>query len=576
MNQLSGALSRKCKAAWQNEDYYQTLLLLLFIAAIIIFMGIGLRDPWPADEPRFVEVAREMVQSGNWFFPMRGGELYPDKPPVFMWSMAAFYWLTGSLKATFMLPNAIVSLIALFCCYDIAAKLWNVKTARNVGLLLLIAPQFVIQAKAAQIDAMVAAWITIAMYGMLRHFFVKSSWIWYYVAWAFMGLGIITKGVGFLPALFLIPILYLHFSGKHRFQEQISWKLLLGPVAMLAVVACWLIPMLSIAEFSHNPDFIAYRDNILFKQTGERYANSWGHINPWYYFVVSVIPAMWFPLYFVFFNKKFWQESRHSALLISLLCWIALVVVFFSFSPGKRGVYILPALPMMALLAGYFLSRHTWQGWVDKLIKGVTAALAVAMLVAAGLALFKAHAITRHVGDDTLPYTAFFLTAAAIWLVAFWKGRNKPALYGFAVALSITWILYSSAGYLLLNPIRTPAKEMMLDVQQKIGVDGELGLTRFKEQFLLFSPISLTHFSYLADEKEQDRNAWLWMNEKSKRFIFTTDSKDMECFDTSKAIRLGEAHRRDWILLNSDSLKASCAAPLSKKQYQLNITEPYS
>ncbi|MCV5334295.1 hypothetical protein OFD71_39060, partial [Escherichia coli] len=84
--------------------------------------------------------------------------------PVFMWSMAAFYWLTGSLKATFMLPNAIVSLIALVCCYDISAKLWNVKTARNVGFLLLLAPQFIIQAKAAQIDAMVAAWITISMY----------------------------------------------------------------------------------------------------------------------------------------------------------------------------------------------------------------------------------------------------------------------------------------------------------------------------------------------------------------------------------------------------------------------------
>ncbi|MCV5233325.1 hypothetical protein OFC56_39795, partial [Escherichia coli] len=78
----------------------------------------------------------------------------------------------------------------------------------------------------------------------------------------------------------------------HHFEDAVLWKLLLGPVFMLLTIACWFVPMVSIVEISHNPDFAAYRDNILFKQTGERYANSWGHIQPWYYFIVSVIPVM--------------------------------------------------------------------------------------------------------------------------------------------------------------------------------------------------------------------------------------------------------------------------------------------
>lgn len=516
----------KSRQVWQNEDYYQTLCFLLILAIIIIFSGIGLRDPWPADEPRFVEVAREMVQSGNWFFPMRGGELYPDKPPVFMWSMAAFYWLTGSIKATFMLPNAIVSLVALICCYDISAKLWNVKTARSVGFLLLLAPQFIIQSKAAQIDAMVAAWITIAMYGLLRHFFVKTSWGWYGVAWIFMGLGIITKGVGFLPALFLVPVLLLHFTGKHRFDDAVSWKLLLGPVFMLVTIACWLLPMISIVEISHNPDFAAYKDNILFKQTGERYANSWGHIKPWHYFVVSVIPVMWFPLYFIFFNKNFWKQLRLSPALISLLSWIVLVIVFFSISPGKRGVYILPALPMMAILAGYAFSHQSWPSWTSKVLKALTLVLGVVLFVGAVLVALEVKAITKHLDDydSALPFAAFFLVAAIIWVTAFFKSRAVPAIGAFWVALSLTWVWYSFAGYMLLNPIRTPAKEIMAQAHKAIGEDGELGLTEFKEQFLLFSPISLTHFSYLSDHIEQERNAWLWINEKPNRYILTHDT----------------------------------------------------
>ncbi len=568
----------KSRQFWQNEDYYQTLCLLLILAFIIIFSGIGLRDPWPADEPRFVEVAREMVQSGNWFFPMRGGELYPDKPPVFMWSMAAFYWLTGSIKATFMLPNAIVSVVALICCYDISAKLWNVKTARSVGFLLLLAPQFIIQSKAAQIDAMVAAWITIAMYGLLRHFFVKTSWGWYSVAWVFMGLGIITKGVGFLPALFLVPVLLLHFTGKHRFDDAVSWKLLLGPVFMLATIACWLLPMISIVEISHNPDFAAYKDNILFKQTGERYANSWGHIKPWHYFIVSVIPVMWFPLYFIFFNKNFWKQVRLSPALISVLSWIVLVIVFFSISPGKRGVYILPALPMMAILAGYAFSHQSWPSWTSKVLKALTLVLGVVLFVGAVLVALEVKAITKHLDDydSALPFAAFFLVAAIIWGIAFFKSRAVPAIGAFWVALSLTWIWYSFAGYMLLNPIRTPAKEIMAQAHKAIGEDGELGLTEFKEQFLLFSPISLTHFSYLSDHIEQERNAWLWINEKPNRYILTHDGHEKLCFNINKAKPLGNAHRKDWMLLDGASALDTCEPPKTIKRYELHVVEPYS
>src|SRR5262249_23212943 len=41
----------------------------LLVAFVIIGAGIGLRDPWPADEPRFALSAKQMVESGNWLIP---------------------------------------------------------------------------------------------------------------------------------------------------------------------------------------------------------------------------------------------------------------------------------------------------------------------------------------------------------------------------------------------------------------------------------------------------------------------------------------------------------------------------
>ena len=78
---------------------------LLLAALIVLGAGIGLRDPWPSDEPRYTLVAKQMVASGDWLFPHRGSELYSDKPPMLMWIEAAFYQLVGSWRMAFLVPS---------------------------------------------------------------------------------------------------------------------------------------------------------------------------------------------------------------------------------------------------------------------------------------------------------------------------------------------------------------------------------------------------------------------------------------------------------------------------------------
>ena len=65
-----------------NLSPTQLLLLLLAIAAVLFFTGIGLRPPWPAAAPRFAELARAMGASGKWLDHTRGGQLLPDEHRV--------------------------------------------------------------------------------------------------------------------------------------------------------------------------------------------------------------------------------------------------------------------------------------------------------------------------------------------------------------------------------------------------------------------------------------------------------------------------------------------------------------
>ena len=84
--------------------------------------GIGMRQPQPPDEPRFVLAARTMVESGQWLLPHRGVELYAEKPPVFMWLQAAAHQVVGSWQWSFLLPSLLAALLSLWLSESTAEK----------------------------------------------------------------------------------------------------------------------------------------------------------------------------------------------------------------------------------------------------------------------------------------------------------------------------------------------------------------------------------------------------------------------------------------------------------------------
>ena len=565
------------------------------LAALTLLAGVGLRDPWPADEPRFAQVAREMVESGRWLFPTRGGELYSDKPPVFMWTIAALYRLTGDLRIAFLLPSALSALLTLLLVHDLARRWWGRGVANRAALLLLATLQFVLQAKSAQIDAMVTLWITLGSWGLLRHLVVAlgtddlptgaGTLRWWFLGWFAMGVGIITKGVGFLPALLAVPWLGLvvtasrdgAFRGGVPCVRRPAWPMALGPLALVGAVALWLAPMWLAVERSGDPALLAYRDDILLRQTAERYTDSWAHVEPWHYFLVSVVPALWLPASALLpWLARHWRgafAARDPRVVLPLV-WIVLVVAFFSASPGKRGVYVLPAVPMLALAAAPYLDAVLLRAGPARLIR--------ALLALAGLALFGLgvagtlgiEAALRLERDEGIAPWTLALALGAVALAAAWacrRGRVGLAWLGFVVP---TWLLYSTWGYAIANPGRTP--EATFDaVEAAVAETGsaptrvELALVDFREQYLLFSPYPPVHFGYATDDAAQVAEAWRWLGEKSagttdappRRYVLMADRHASSCLDRTRAVRLPRSHGRDWRLYGPETRAATCTPP---------------
>ncbi|WP_438865441.1 ArnT family glycosyltransferase [Neptunicella sp.] len=552
-------------------DNHFNLVWLFILAAGLILVGIGLRDPWPADEPRFAHIAQAMVDSGQWFFPMRGGELYPDKPPIFMWSIALFYALTGSIKIAFLLPSALCSFITVGLIYDLAKRLWNSQIAWYAALLLLFSIQFTLQAKTAQIDAMVCCWITIGCYGLMRFLLLEHQWRWYFIAWFFMGIGVITKGVGFLPVLMLLPYVWVRVK-HHNLQADkeivggLKW--LAGLAVMLAAISLWFMPMLYWVAQQHNPLFDLYRDNILLKQTVTRYANSWHHVKPFWYYITEVIPIFWLPLSLClpWLIKPWWHAIKAGDRRIILpLGWIILLLVFFSISPGKRGVYILPALPMLALISAPYIKNLLSRQWPARLIWAVVMLIAVLLsaLAIAGLAeLPKAVKIVEQY--DVNPW-AMLLTIGLCGLFSALLSFRKQSFVSWILFIPALWLIYSTWGYQLLNPVKTP-KNIYQNMAPLIPKNAEIALINTPEQFLLFAPYQVTHFGYHTPDEQQIRAAWLWQGNHNQRYLLLDKASQTDCFDLTKGIDVGYAHRVNWWLLPVSSRLASCPKPDERLQ----------
>ncbi|WP_353979102.1 glycosyltransferase family 39 protein [Salinicola endophyticus] len=534
-----------------QAHYRRAWLLLLLLAIVLLGIGIGLRDPWPADEPRFALNALEMLRTGQFWFPHRGGELYPDKPPVFMWASALSIWLTGSVRLGFLIPTALSALGALLLVVDLGRRLHGRRVALLSGLALLTAFQFVLQAKTAQIDMMLTFFTTLGAYGLLRHALLGPARRWWLIGWAAMGIGVITKGVGILP-LALLPA-WLWFGYRGRAVRLSIKELLLGPGVMLACIAAWAIPMMLMASFSGDPALAAYRDNILFKQTGQRYADSWTHLEPWYYYVVKVLPWAWMPLVLAlpWALPAWWHRLKRSDARVWMpLSAVVLIVVFFSLSPGKRGVYMLPTLPLLVMALAPLLPGLIRRRGLHRAAFVVLALLAGLLLLAGMLGAFGLPALARVAERHQVDPWAWWIVIGALGVGLLAWTRPARGLWALGGWLALFWLSWSTWGYALQDHARSP-RDMMTQVAATTGPQAWLALPDFDEEFLLQARQPSVQFGDKTQASQQFQRAFAWLKQGDDRWLFAMErqAKDYPCIARDQITDMGVQNGDDWWLI---------------------------
>ena len=542
---------------------------LFWITALLVLgAGLGLRDPWPADEPRFALVAKQMVESGNWLFPHRGIELYSDKPPMLMWLQAAFYTVSGNWRVAFLLPSLLAALGTLWCVQDLGRRLWTRKVGLYAAWALLFAFQFTWQAKKAQIDPLVTFFITLANYGLLRHLLAGPDWRWWTLGWFAAGLGTITKGVGAIALLMILPAAIASWRGWPRVRVHArNPRFWLGPLGFLVAVSLWLAPVVSVALAKNLPEYRAYLDDILFRQTAKRYSQSWDHHQPaWYH--LGVMLTMWIPpvLALPWAVPAWWRRlKRRDARYLLPLAWWAMVLVFFSIPDGKRDVYIMPALPMMCLALAPLLPGLLRRGWAKALLLALTALLALLFLAGGGVLLHGSGSLVDRMHDqrgldpDGVRALGWMLLAVGAWALGCMLAFRRRVAAALFASLAGLWVAFSLVGYPVLNDASS-ARGVMADAGRRIGPDAELGLVAWKEQNLLMADREAANFGFNVPWEQQLQRGVAWQARAPGRWLLVQEAALEACLDRDKIELAGISNRRRWWLVPPGAVNGECVA----------------
>ncbi len=460
------------------------------------------------------QIARNMLDSGDWVTPHLNGVIYLEKAPLHFWIIAVSYLIFGVHDWAARIPLALSAIALCWVTARFGAWAFSPRAGLYAGLSLATSVGLFLFTRVLIPDAILTLAVAVVMWSLLRALDDDESRprLWATLLAASIGVGLLLKGLiaAVLPAG--AGLIYLLIT-RQAFSRR-TWRRL-HPLSGLLIVMLIAAPWYVLATLRNPPYF-----DFTLKSDPGRYRGFF-----WFYFFnehllrylnlryprdYDTVPRLWFWLshlvwlfpWSVYFpavaRLSFKPSDRAGRTRLLALCWTGFLLVFFSFSTTQE-YYSLPCYPALALLLGSAIAAG------GNLIRGGTklaGALAGAAAMMTAVMLFSvsglaasgdiSSALTQntdayalslgHMADLTLPWFAYLrwpLALAGISLLLGSLGALRLSvtravfalafmMFGLAHAARLALVTFDP--YLSSRPL---AETLLREPEGKVIVDGE-------------------------------------------------------------------------------------------------------
>lgn len=429
-------------------------VLVLIVAGLILWAATcGLWDLQGPDEGRYVQVAKELLGRSNWLVLTVGGEPYSEKMPPPFWVLAELLRLNGGEPCAWLLrlPSVFAAIATIALTYLIGRKMHGWRAGWIAAWVLMTTPLMIQNAAEAKLDMVFTALVVLSLAAWLTRDRTRPlSWPRAALMWLALAASIFYKGP--ISVVIVLSTIGAEACGERSWAPLRKARAVWGILLVAVIFGAWY----GLQGRTHGGTSGSAQ---IWKQIVERILHG-DHAEPiWYYPPqLLVIFAPW-SLLPIPIGIDFWRRRRVPEPVRPMFFWFLVPFIVFSIASGKRQFYLMPLMPPLALIVGWWLAPRLSKSRAPKWLRPLTAGL----LVAAGALLPMFYLVVRlapkladrthmQVSGTILAVSALIgIVIAMTALRLLMKPAALPRIFAAVVA---TMLLFGFSGFTCLNPAR--------------------------------------------------------------------------------------------------------------------------
>ncbi len=396
-NEVADQVMTAAESAASSPVFRFRLDWIVIAVASLVFLVSIASPPRLMDDVDAVQAqaARTMLASGDWVTARLDGVAYLEKAPLNYWMMAVAYKIFGVNDWAARFPHALAVVLLCWVTYRFGRWAFGEAAGLYAGIALSTSVGLFLFTRILIPDAVLTLAVTGAIWAWLRLLEPDEQ---HPLRWSFalgfsLGVGLLLKGL--IASVFPVIAALAYMALTRRLFSSAAWRRLhlwiAIPVALAIAMPWYVLATL------RNPPYFAFSlhsgpgeyrgffwfyffNEHLLRFLGMRYPRDYDTVPRLWFWILNLLWIFPWSFYLTAAPAVDYKTaSRAGRTRLMALCWIGVVMLFFTFSTTQE-YYSMPIYPALALLVGSVLASGS--RWVRT---GTYALLAVCSILSAVL-----------------------------------------------------------------------------------------------------------------------------------------------------------------------------------------------